>query len=282
MNVYQIITNNIIEEIEKSGELFWQKTWKMKAPANLITKAFYRGINRILLKTGDYWLTFNQAKQKGLNIKKGAKSKIAIFYSVVEKNDKEEIKGSEEDLKESYRVLKYYHVFNENAVDGDLSKFIPQQEQEPVNPDEEDKNIEKTLLDYIAKFGINLEHGGNSASFYFNQNIITMPPKERFISYRDYLCSLAHEAGHSTAKTLNRKIENNEFGDVNYSFEELVAEFTALFIAGKGKIKDNTTAYLKGWSSMFKEKPTMLVKAAGAAEKAARLIKGETETETEN
>ena len=277
MNVYQIITNSIIEEIEKSGELFWQKTWKMKAPANLITKAFYRGINRVLLKTGDYWLTFNQAKQKGLNIKKGAKSGIAIFYSVVEKNNKEEIER-EDDLKESYAVLKYYHVFNENAVDGDLSKFIPQQEQEPVNPDEEDKNIEKTLLDYVAKAGISLEHGGNSASFYFNQNVITMPPKERFISYRDYLCSLAHEAGHSTAKALNRKIEN-EFGDVNYSFEELVAEFTALFIAGKGKIKDNTAAYLKGWSSTFKEKPTMLVKAAGAAEKAARLIKGETETE---
>ncbi len=273
MNVYQIITNNIIEEIEKSGELFWQKTWKMKAPANLITKAFCRGINRVLLKTGDYWLTFNQAKQKGLSIRKGAKSRIAIFYSVVEKENKEDIEDKD-GLKESYAVLKYYHVFNENAVDGDLTKFIPQ--QEPVNPDEEDKNIEKTLLDYVAKAGISLEHGGNSASFYFNQNVITMPPKERFISYRDYLCSLAHEAGHSTAKALNRKIEN-EFGDVNYSFEELVAEFTALFIAGKGKIKDNTAAYLKGWSSTFKEKPTMLVKAAGAAEKAARLIKGETE-----
>jgi antirestriction protein ArdC len=50
-----------------------------------------------------------------------------------------------------------------------------------------------------------------------------------------------------------------------------------LFIAGKGKIKDNTAAYLKGWAGAFKEKPAMLVKAAGAAEKAARLIKGETE-----
>jgi antirestriction protein ArdC len=277
MNVYQIITNNIIEEIEQSGELFWQKTWEMKAPANLITKAFYRGINRILLKNGDFWLTFNQANKAGLKVKKGSKSRIAIFYSVVEKKDKEEINISEEDLKESYAVLKYYHVFNENAVDGDLSKLIPQQAQEPVDPDKEDKNIEKTLLDYISKAGISLEHGGNSASFYFNQNLITMPPKERFISYRDYLCSLAHEAGHSTAKALNRKIENNEFGDVNYSCEELVAEFTALFIAGKGKIKENSTAYLKGWSSMFKEKPTMLVKAAGAAEKAARLIKGEIE-----
>ena len=276
MNVYQIITNQIIEDIEKSGELFWQKTWKMKAPANLTTKVYYRGVNRFLLKNGDYWTTFNQAKQKGLNIKKGAKSAIAIFYSPIEKKDKDE----DEDGEKRKFVLKYYNVFNENAVEGDLSKFIPER-TEPVNPNKEDKIIEKTLLDYIARAGVNLEEGGNSASFYYNQNLITIPPRERFVSHRDYLYTLAHEAGHSTAMALNRKI-NNEWGNENYSFEELIAEFTALFIAGRGKIKDNTPAYLKGWVSEFKEKPTMLVKAAGAAEKAARLIKGEQEANIEN
>ena len=265
MNVYQIITKQIIDEIETSGVLFWQRTWKLQSPVNLITNKFYKGINRVLLKNGDYWITFNQAKQKGLNIKKGAKSGIAIFYSPIEK------KEEEEEEKNGF-ILKYYRIFNENAVDGDLSKFIP--ETECINPDEEDKIIEKTLLNYIERAGVNLEHGGNDASYYYDQNLITMPPKERFVSYRDYLCTLAHEAGHSTAKALNRKIDN-ERGDKNYSFEELVAEFTASFIAGKGKIKDNTAAYLKGWCSEFTEKPTMLTKAAGMAEKAAGLIKGE-------
>ena len=268
MNVYQIITENIINEIETTKEIFWQRTWRLKAPVNLSTGKFYKGANRILLKNGDYWITFNQAKQKGLSIKKGAKSGIAIFYSPIEKIKEDESEAEKEKLG---FVLKYYRVFNENAIDGDLSRFIP--EIEPVNPDEEDKSIEKTLLNYIRKVGIALEYGGNSASFYFEQNLITIPPKERFMSYRDYLCTLAHEAGHSTAKALNRKIDN-EWGNTDYSFEELVAEFTALFIAGKGKIKDNTPAYLKGWVSEFKDKPKMLVLAAGKAEKAANYIKG--------
>ena len=272
MNVYQIITENIIKEIAESGQLIWQRPWKVKAPANLLTKAYYKGVNRILLKEGDYWLTFNQAKAKGLSIKKGAKSGIAIFYSPLstEKNKDDAKIGSEAEEKPRF-VLKYYRVFNENAIASDLSKFIPK--TEPINPDKEDENIEKILSNYIDRAGISLEHGGNSATCYYNENLIVIPPKERFSSYREYLYTLAHEAGHSTGKTLGREVYKNH-GDDLYSFEELVAEFTALFIAGRGKNTDNTKAYLQGWVSEFKSKPTMLVKAAISAEKAANLIKG--------
>ena len=273
MNVYRIITENIINEITASGELFWQKTWKMQAPANLLTKSHYHGINRFLLRDGDFWLTFNQANKAGLRIKKGAKSGIAVFYSPVVKAQETE----EEDRK--YFVLKYYNVFNSNHIEG-AEKFIP--ESEPINPKEEERQIEEVLLNYIKKENVCLEYGGSHACYIPAEHKILIPQINNFVDYKEYLRTLAHEAGHSTGKALKRDMGNGDKESKKYMLEELIAEFTALFIAGQGKIKDNSTAYLQGWVSEFKEKPAMLVKAAGAAEKAARLIKGEQESDIKN
>ena len=68
--VYQIVTDRILEQIEK-GTIPWQKPWKssFSMPRNLKTQKQYRGVNVFLLGVQDYdspyWVTFKQAKDLG-------------------------------------------------------------------------------------------------------------------------------------------------------------------------------------------------------------------------
>ena len=63
-DVYQIVTNRIIELLEQHI-IPWRKPWiESGFPQNLITKKPYRGINVMLLNTlpypQSYYLTYNQ------------------------------------------------------------------------------------------------------------------------------------------------------------------------------------------------------------------------------
>jgi antirestriction protein ArdC len=65
-NIYQIVTDKIIEKLEQ-GTIPWKKTWKTEVPRNFITNIPYRGINTLLLGmqeySSNYWLTFKQVKE---------------------------------------------------------------------------------------------------------------------------------------------------------------------------------------------------------------------------
>src|SRR5688572_20041866 len=70
-DVYEIVTNRIIEQLEK-GNVPWKRLWMSNAgaPRNLITMRPYRGINLLLLSSlryrRNYFLTFRQAKEMQL------------------------------------------------------------------------------------------------------------------------------------------------------------------------------------------------------------------------
>ena len=56
--VAEIVTNTIIKKLE-SGVIPWYKPWAGGEAVNYITQKPYRGINRLLLDSGEY-LTFKQ------------------------------------------------------------------------------------------------------------------------------------------------------------------------------------------------------------------------------
>jgi len=82
-SVYEIITSRIVEELEK-GQVPWRKPWRTLPPANLVSKKPYRGINVFLLALqgygSQYWLTFNQAKQLGGNVRRGEHGTKMVFW----------------------------------------------------------------------------------------------------------------------------------------------------------------------------------------------------------
>ena len=79
MDLYQVVTNKIIEKLE-NGIVPWRRTYsENNYPVNWKTGKMYRGINLLLLEPGEY-ATFRQIKESGGKVKKGAKSHTIIFW----------------------------------------------------------------------------------------------------------------------------------------------------------------------------------------------------------
>lgn len=131
-NLYQTVTNKIIEGL-KEGKLFWRKSWSGGLlPQNFITKKPYRGLNRLLLSMSDkkcpYYLTFNQITSLKGSVNKGAKSELITYWGSFEKESKETDKEGNEQT-ETVFYLKYYRVFNLEDTKGinwqdELNKHI--------------------------------------------------------------------------------------------------------------------------------------------------------------
>lgn len=111
-----------------------------------------------------------------------------------------------------------------------------------------------------------------------------MPSPDQFRSAEHYYSVLFHELTHSTGheSRLNRKgVSRSEgklatFGSDPYAKEELVAEMGAAFLCAQAGIVertvDNSAAYIASWLERLKNEPKLVVRAAGAAQKAADFI----------
>ena len=113
MSVYEIITNRIIEALEK-GVIPWRKPWIGGGIArNFITKKPYRGINPFILSLYDfsceYWLTMKQVNDLGGRVRKGEKSALVVFWKWI---DIQEEKSNGVAATKEIPFLRYYHVFN--------------------------------------------------------------------------------------------------------------------------------------------------------------------------
>ena len=93
--VYDIITEKVIQVLEK-GDVPWLRPWAGgQPPTNLVSKKQYRGINVFLLAcagfSSPYWVSYKQAKQLGGNVKKGEKSTLVVIWKQLtdEDTDKE-------------------------------------------------------------------------------------------------------------------------------------------------------------------------------------------------
>ncbi|MFZ9069120.1 MAG: ArdC-like ssDNA-binding domain-containing protein, partial [bacterium] len=84
MDVYEIVTNQIIEQLDK-GTVPWRKPWQeLGLPMNLISRKPYSGINIFLLGFQNYakpyWLTMKQGNSLGGKVRKGEKSTMITFW----------------------------------------------------------------------------------------------------------------------------------------------------------------------------------------------------------
>jgi antirestriction protein ArdC len=273
---YEHITETILAALE-SGNVVWQKPWQTRTPANAITGKPYRGINPFLLMlAGNYtdhrWVTFKQAQELGGSVRKGEKGVWIVYSSPTVKKDK--VTG---DVVGSYWLMRSYVVFNVEQCDG-LEKLQPLDE---LRNSDVDPNI---LAENIwARYqGAPEVKTGAYAAYIPSQDVIIMPPREDFDSNAHYYATLYHEGGHSTGhgSRLNRKsvVESDGFGGYVYALEELIAEFTAAFLIAEAGLeaptRENTVAYIQNWMQVLKADPTMVVKAASAAQKAADWIMG--------
>jgi len=283
-DLYQTVTDQIVAMLE-TGVVPWRSPilGRSKAghPKNLNTGKQYRGVNVFLLAFtsfakgygSSYWLTFNQAKERGGNVRKGEKSSMVVFWKQYETKDKQ----TGEPVK--VPVLRYYNVFNAEQMDGieipDAVKFEPL-DFKPIEA------AEQLAAGYLA--GPAVSHDGGQQAFYRPAtDSVHMPGKTRFASVEEYYSTLFHELSHSTGHSsrLDRKLDTNPkpFGSSDYGKEELVAEMSAAFLCSHAGIQptviENQAAYLGGWLKQIKADKKLVISAAGQAQRAADWIRNQ-------
>lgn len=267
--VQEIVTEKICDLLE-AGTVPWHKPWKtLGRAANLVSKKPYRGINAFLLAVREYdqpwYVTYNQAKNLGGNVKAGEKSTLVVFWKLLD-SDKVNADGS----KKKIPLLRYFNVFNVQQCEG-LDKHIPKVELREHKPIAEAEAV-------VAKYenGPELSHGGDRACYIPSEDAVHLPSPEMFEDGEAYYSVLFHELAHSTGhkSRLDREgIQSVSFGSETYAREELVAEMGAAFLAAEcGFSRVNapadTAAYIAHWLKALKNDKGLVVKAASEAQKA--------------
>lgn len=279
--IYEMITDKIVDMLEK-GVAPWRKPWVGNAaPKNLVSKKPYRGINTFLLGASPYsspfWLTFKQAKDLKGSVKKGEKGTPVIFWKLYEKED-----ADVEDGKKTIPVLRYYTVFNAEQCEG--IKTPPLEIREWP----EHERIERAEAIQLAMPNRpTVLFGGGEAYYMPSTDTVSVPEIRRFEQREEFYSTLFHELAHSTghASRLNREAiaEPHFFGDRVYSKEELIAEMASSFLCATCGIEsatlENSAAYIQGWIKALRGDSRLAITAAAAAQKAADYILNQKEEE---
>jgi len=273
-NIYEMVTNRIIEELEK-GIIPWQKPWHgVRAGAyNRISKKPYSILNQMLLSKEGEWATFKQWTDIGGKVKKGSKSELVVFWKL---QPFEEVKEDGEKVVKHVPILRYYNVFHISQVENveplevDFSELAPIEEAEQIK--EAYKNREKILIEEIV----------SDKAFYSPlRDYIQVPCRKQYSEVEEFYSTLFHEMIHSTGHRIRLDrldtSANSAFGSEIYSKEELVAELGSAYILNMLGIESeksfrNSTGYIQGWLRKLKDDPKFIVSASARAEKAVNYI----------
>ena len=285
MNIYQIVTQRIIDQLEKEKVIPWRKPWFSVSGGayNALSGHTYSLMNQMLLPKSGEWASYNQWLRVGGQVRQGEKSSIVVFFKWPDESDTSSIDDTSDlrSTKERRPVLKYYHVFHVSQVDG----------VEPMVPDNITENhiepiacAEKLLGSYLQREGIGFDSDYSDKACYSPAtDAIHLPKMGQFHSSEEYYSTAFHEAVHSTGykDRLNRKgLDNPRFGSETYSKEELIAELGSASIMNSLGIEtddsfQNSASYINGWLEVLKRDMRFIVSASGQAEKAVKYITGE-------
>jgi antirestriction protein ArdC len=287
--VYEILTDHIIDLLEK-GTVPWKQPWSQKEPPqNLLNRIPYRGINMMLLSAFNFernlFLTFNQIQGLSVSLEKGARSLPIVFWKWPEPErnpDGSFVQMDEE--KKPKPVLRYYSVFNISQCKNIPDKLIPPLDTRANNPIEDCSKIVENMPNRPV-----IQFVDQEAYYRPSQDIVNVPDIKFFQSSESYYATLFHELIHSTGheSRCNRPegMKNISFGSDKYSTEELIAEIGACFLEAHAGISDrdfeNNAAYINAWLTRLMKDSRFIVFASSQAQKAADYIIGHTEKEVE-
>lgn len=282
IDIYAEVTNRIIDQLEK-GVIPWQKPWigiGSNAAVSWAKGTPYSILNQILLgKPGEY-ITFKQCNQAGGKVKKGTKSRLIVFWKMLEKpvmdeNGKSAIGKDGQPKSQLIPFLEYYNVFHINDCEG----IKPRHEARMSDVMHPVESAERVIGNYVTRYNIGFKHEQGDRSYYRpSTDSVTIPLMEQFKSIAEYYSTAFHELTHSTGHVsrLNR-LEKAMFGSEIYSKEELVAEIGAASLMHEMGFEteetfQNSVAYIQSWLKALRNDKKMIVAAAGKAEKAAKMI----------
>lgn len=276
IDLYETITNRIIDNLENVNPKDWQKPWFDigVSPYNAISKKAYRGINHLVLGFNEYpskaYATYKQWAEKDCQVKKGEKGHIVVFWHFEDRKN--------EDTGETKKSvwLKHYTVFNSAQVEGDYARTIESKPLRALNDHEAIEAAAACIFDYMDREGVKTIHE-DRAYYSPASDKIAMPHIGQFHDRAAYYATYLHECTHSTgnAKRLNRDLSGG-FGSASYAKEELIAELGAAMLCGVLGISQTPrldhAQYIASWLQALKNDKRFIFTAAGQAQKAADFI----------
>jgi len=294
VSLYDEVTARIVGELEE-GRIPWVRPWDAAAfapglPRNAETRRSYSGINILILWSeavqhgfaSQGWLTFNQARQAGGQVRKGEKG-TTIFYaarftpkggegaSEVRPVPPPERGGGAGEGDRSIPFLKRFTVFNVAQVDGLPERCtIP----DPLLLPRETIPVAEALL---AASGADIRIGGNEAYYSPSGDFVALPHQQAFPAQIDFYRTALHELGHWTGhgSRLGRD-QTGSFGSAAYGREELCAELASAFLCASLGIAPTVrhADYIGAWLAIMRADTRAIFKAASLASKAADYLLG--------
>ena len=266
------LVQSIIESLEQ-GVKPWQRGWSncpnsFGLAKSLSTSKPYRGANQWILQASalqknrsSCWHgTFNQIKQLGGSVNKGAKAIKVCFYKPIKK---EQIDKKGKTVDATFMLARTFNVFN--VEDTNLEQYKAGFAQSPKPAFD---RFEKADQLFEAT-GADLRSGSNRAYYNPTADYINMPFESQFESQSHWYGTLAHEFIHWSEKRIG--LDRSKF-DESYGFGELFAELGSCLLMNELGIEqpnfDNSCSYLSGWLKKFKSDPSWLFKASNWASKA--------------
>lgn len=310
------VADLFIEGIETST-VPWMMPWKKNeyySDFNPVTKTVYSGINELylplvrhcLLNSPDpRWLTFNQCREKGYNVKKGSKGSIVKYFERIPV-DKEGVvipadKRNIIEAKSYIPHAKQWIVFNASQInvarkdengnpllDKEGKQFydpLPPYEVPGIEPTDEFMPIKKAE-ELIKKSGAIIKHDANSSYYTAAFDEIHLLAKNQYLSQEGYYGTALHELGHWTGHNtrLDRPLMNR-FGTNDYAREELNAEIASFIMCKKLNLDftpQNNIAYVKSWVKNLKDTPSEIFDACKMATKISEYCFSFKNTKTKN
>jgi antirestriction protein ArdC len=261
-DLHQTITDSIVSAIEAGGALPWVRPWTAAGgPRNGASGRAYSGINQLLLSiagmqyTSNEWFTYDNATKLGGQVRKGEKGTMIVFYSIIKK------KG-EEDKESSFRLMKYFKVFNRDQIAG-----LPAPEVKEVSQ----FSINNAAESFITDTGAVINYGGDSAVYNFVTDQISLPNKTDFVDEGAFYATTFHELIHWTGHNSRLdRLKATPFGSPEYAKEELIAEIGAAFLCAEYGINGMTQhpEYINSWLRVLKNDKRFIFTAASQAQKA--------------
>lgn len=276
--IYQSITDLILNTIKEVGHLPWHKEWKgsgLPTARNYVTEQPYTGVNAYTLpyelvevngkmtlaepKTSDvYFLTFNQIESLGAKLKKGSKSRHVVYFNFIinySDNENPAISIKTSNANDFGKFVKKYKISKEkldkntmrfpilkyyNVFKADDCENLPKKQPKKVDAKPIDI-AEKVIELYPNRPKIVL--GADERAYYtMGEDAVYMPKMNAFNNESYYYSTFFHELVHSTGYVdrLNRLVLTFGKDDPNYAFEELVAELGAVYLCAETGILFNT------------------------------------------
>lgn len=267
MNIYESITNRVVEALE-NGTKTWKKPWVCSSLAyNIASRRNYSLLNQMLLKHTGKYATFRQWTGLGYQIKRGEVGEQVVFWKHLVVQDKEN-----PELLKDIPMLKYYVVFHSSQLEHYCDRKVK-------ITDEEYPDAQTVFNKYVTAEKIPVEFGGNKACYSVETDSIRLPKRTDFRSAGDFFSTAFHEAVHSTgsADRLNRNLVSFVDDVDAYSKEELIAEIgSSVLLATLGiddaKVKTNSISYLVNWAAALRADKHLIVRATSKAEQAVKYI----------